>query len=241
MLMTPARQQRKASKTCKLNWRNKKQPAAVAPRKGNCATGCHFRPYSFASSPFDDFADSKNSTRQTECQGVSAPPHGRPPTTGCIESRRDDGNSQEISSLKQRWPNQRRFSKGKTCNQRNASRGKLSPKPVTSAALQPISIAASPPPAFPRIGDAPWAFRPFRSHRRPRLGPFALSTRISPAASRPSAFPSRSALRHRAFRLPPFPTPHTHTFRNLWMPVPHRPSRGLWLFNIFRHYGVCAA
>lgn len=123
----------------------------------------------------------------------------------------------------------------------NTSRGKLSPKPVASAALQPISIAASPPPAFPRIGDAPWAFRPFRSHRSPGLGPFALSARISPAASRPSAFPSRSALRPRDSRLPPFPTPRTHTFRNLWIPLPHRRARGLWLFNIFRHYDVCAA
>lgn len=69
MLMTPARLQRRANKICKLNWRNKKQPAAVAPRKGNCATGCHFRPYSFASSPFDDFADMKNITRKTVCQG----------------------------------------------------------------------------------------------------------------------------------------------------------------------------
>ena len=62
----------------------------------------------------------------------------------------------------------------------NTSRGKLSPKPVASAALQPISIAASPPPAFPRIGDAPWAFRPFRSHRSPGLGPFALSPESAP-------------------------------------------------------------
>lgn len=87
----------------------------------------------------------------------------------------------------------------------NTPRGKLSPNTVTSAALQPIGIAASPPPAFPRIGDAPWAFRPFRSHRRPGLEPFALSARISPAASRPSAFPSRSALRPRAPRPSPSP------------------------------------
>ena len=95
MLMTPARQQRKASKTCKPNWRNKKQPAAVAPRKGNCATGCHFRPYSFASSPFDDFADMKNITRKTVCQGVSAPPHGRPPTIGCAKSLKDDAGMRQ--------------------------------------------------------------------------------------------------------------------------------------------------
>lgn len=78
MLMTPARLQRKASKICKLNWRNKKQPAAVAPRKGNCATGCHFRPYSFASSPFDDFADMKNITRKTVCQGCPPLPMAGP-------------------------------------------------------------------------------------------------------------------------------------------------------------------
>ena len=88
MLMTPARQQRKASKTCKLNWRNKKQPAAVAPRKGNCATGCHFRPYSFASSPFDDFAEMKNSTRKIVCQPLSAPPLDGPPTTAEITFRK---------------------------------------------------------------------------------------------------------------------------------------------------------
>ena len=34
MLMTPARRQGAASKTCKLNWRIKKQPAAVAPWMG---------------------------------------------------------------------------------------------------------------------------------------------------------------------------------------------------------------
>ena len=89
MLMTPARQQRKASKTCKLNRRIKKQPAAVAPRKGNCATGCHFRPYSFASSPFDDFADLKHSTRKIACQPLSAPPLDGPPTTAEIAFRKD--------------------------------------------------------------------------------------------------------------------------------------------------------
>ncbi len=62
----------------------------------------------------------------------------------------------------------------------NTPRGKFSPKPVASTALQPISIAASPPPAFPRISDAPWAFRPFRSHRRPGLGSFALSPGSAP-------------------------------------------------------------
>ena len=34
MLMTPARRQSAASKTCKLNWRIKKQPAAVVPWMG---------------------------------------------------------------------------------------------------------------------------------------------------------------------------------------------------------------
>ena len=87
MLMTPARQQRKASITCKLNWRIKKQPAAVVPRKGNFATGCHFRPYSFASSPFDDFAKMKNSTRKIACQPLSAPPLDGPPTTAEIAFR----------------------------------------------------------------------------------------------------------------------------------------------------------
>ena len=87
MLMTPAHLQRRASKICKLNWRNKKQPAAVAPRKGNCATGCHFRPYSFASSPFDDFAEMKNSTRKIACQPLSAPPLDGPPTTAEVAFR----------------------------------------------------------------------------------------------------------------------------------------------------------
>ena len=109
MLMTPARQQRKASKTCKPNWRNKKQPAAVAPRKGNCATGCHFRPYSFASSPFDDFADMKNITRKTVCQGVSAPPHGRPPTTGCINSPKGRTDTWGEPSDNQKTPRQHAF------------------------------------------------------------------------------------------------------------------------------------
>lgn len=102
MLMTPARLQRKASKICKLNWRNKKQPAAVAPRKGNCATGCHFRPYSFASSPFDDFADMKNITRKTVCQGCPPlpmagplPPVATTPPKGDASARKQSPDSQE--------------------------------------------------------------------------------------------------------------------------------------------------
>lgn len=58
---------------------------------GNCAAGCHFRPYSFASSPFDDFAEMKNSTRKIVCQHLSAPPLDGPPTMadrGLAESER---------------------------------------------------------------------------------------------------------------------------------------------------------
>ena len=55
---------------------------------GNCAAGCHFRPYSFASSPFDDFAEMKNSTRKIVCQHLSAPPLDGPPTTAEIAFRK---------------------------------------------------------------------------------------------------------------------------------------------------------
>ena len=46
---------------------------------GNCATGCHFRPYSFASSSFDDFAEMKNSTRKNVCQHLVGPSPWQPP------------------------------------------------------------------------------------------------------------------------------------------------------------------
>ena len=124
MLMTPARLQRRASKICKLNWRNKKQPAAVAPRKGNCATGCHFRPYSFASSPFDDFADLKNIMRKIVCQGVSAPPHGRPPTTGCINSPKGRTGTRGKPLDNQETPRQHAF-----LQQRSRTRQRTIPNP----------------------------------------------------------------------------------------------------------------
>ena len=53
---------------------NKKAASCSGFRMGNRAAGCHFRPYSFASSPFDDFAEMKNSTRKIVCQPLSAPP-----------------------------------------------------------------------------------------------------------------------------------------------------------------------
>ena len=164
MLVTPARQQRKASKTCKLNRRIKKQPAAVAPRKGNCATGCHFRPYSFASSPFDDFADSKNSTRQTNCQGVSAPPHGRPPTTGCINSPKGRTDTWDEPPDNQETPCQHAFLQQMS---RTRQRAIPSQNPIFRHPYN--SLVSSP--------------------RTPRLRPL--------------------------------PAVRTHTFRNLWIPVPH--------------------
>lgn len=106
----------------------------------------------------------------------------------------------------------------------NTPWGKLSPKPVASAALQPISIAASPPPAFPRIGDAPWAFRPFRSHRRTSLGPFALSPRSAPQLHALRPFhPGQRCGRALSRRHSPSPlvsphaiTPRPHSSRELW-------------------------
>mgnify|MGYP004524110427 CR=1 FL=1 len=70
---------------------NKKAASCSGFRMGNRAAGCHFRPYSFASSPFDDFADMKNSTRKIVCQPLSAPPLDGPPTTahpGLPEARK---------------------------------------------------------------------------------------------------------------------------------------------------------
>lgn len=67
---------------------NKKAASCSGFRMGNRAAGCHFRPYSFASSPFDDFADMKNSTRKIVCQPLSAPPLVGPPTTAEIAFRK---------------------------------------------------------------------------------------------------------------------------------------------------------
>lgn len=67
---------------------NKKVASCSGFRMGNRAAGCHFRPYSFASSPFDDFADMKNSTRKIACQPLSAPPLDGPPTTAEIAFRK---------------------------------------------------------------------------------------------------------------------------------------------------------
>ena len=55
----------------------------MVPRMGNRAAGCHFRPYSFASSPFDDFADMQNSTRKN-CMSTPCRPL---PLTGPRPSR----------------------------------------------------------------------------------------------------------------------------------------------------------
>lgn len=167
MLMTPARLQRRASKICKLNWRNKKQPAAVVPRKGNCATGCHFRPYSFASSPFDDFADMKNITRKIVCQGVSAPPHGRPPTTGCVDSLKDDASMRKQPPDNQETPRQHAF-------------------PCKASAMRRGAIPS-----------------PNQTFRHPYNSP----------VSRP-----------RTPRPPPLLAVCTHTFRNLWIPPPHKST-----------------
>lgn len=67
---------------------------------GNRAAGCHFRPYSFASSPFDDFAEMKNSTRKNVCQHLvspspwQAPDHRRsqPCRIGKGQAKRPPGN-----------------------------------------------------------------------------------------------------------------------------------------------------
>lgn len=167
MLMTPARLQRWASKICKLNWRNKKQPAAVAPRMGNCATGCHFRPYSFASSPFDDFANMENITQKTVCQALSAPPLGRPPTIGCAKSLKDDaGMRQTLPIVKKHHVNT------PFCRKRT------------------------------HYGEG-WS---------PSLNPMLGHPYNSPL-SRP-----------RAPYAPPLFAPRTHTFRNLWIPPPHRST-----------------
>lgn len=151
--MTPARQQCKASKTCKLNWRNKKQPAAVVPRKGNCATGCHFRPYSFASSPFDDFAEMKNIMRKTVCQALSAPPLGRPPTTGCTKSPNSDAGTWANPPNSHKTPRQRPFPQ-----KANSLRRRAIPSPNTT-----LRHPYNSPLSRPRTPCTPSLFAP-RTH-----------------------------------------------------------------------------
>ena len=99
---------------------NKKAASCSGSLDGNCATGCHFRPYSFASSPFDDFADMKNITRKTVCQGVSAPPHGRPPTTGCINSPKGRTDTWDEPPDNQETPRQHGFPHKESATRRRA-------------------------------------------------------------------------------------------------------------------------
>ena len=77
---------------------NKKAASCSGFRMGNRAAGCHFRPYSFASSPFDDFAEMKNSTRKIVCQHLSAPPLDGPPTTAEIAFRKGSKGSKGTRS-----------------------------------------------------------------------------------------------------------------------------------------------
>ena len=77
---------------------NKKAASCSGFRMGNRAAGCHFRPYSFASSPFDDFADMKNSTRKIVCQPLSAPPLDGPPTMAEIAFRKGSKGSKGTRS-----------------------------------------------------------------------------------------------------------------------------------------------
>ena len=128
-----------------------------------------------------------------------------------------------ISSRKTKWPNQRRFSKMEAQNRRihhgaNSRKTRCVGSPTTH---QHRGLATTGFPSNQRrsLGLSPL---PLASPPRPRV--LRSFPRISPAASRPSDFPSRSALLPRDSRLPPFPTPRTHTIRNLWIPVPHRPS-----------------
>ena len=141
MLMTPARLQRRASKICKLNWRNKKQPAAVAPRKGNCATGCHFRPYSFASSPFDDFADMKNITRKTVCQGCLPLPMAGPlPPVATTPPKAMQAHENNLPIAKKRHVSMLFCAKQAQCGE-----GRSQPKSDIPASLQLPVVAPSHP------------------------------------------------------------------------------------------------
>lgn len=81
---------------------NKKAASCSGSRMGNRAAGCHFRPYSFASSPFDDFAEMKNSTRKIACQPLSAPPLDGPPTTANPDLR-EGGKGSRRSLLTTRF------------------------------------------------------------------------------------------------------------------------------------------
>ena len=82
---------------------------------GNRAAGCHFRPYSFASSPFDDFAEMKNSTRKnrmsTPCRPL--PLTGpRPSQIAALPNRKRAGEeaSRQPDSARSAPPKQSRKS-----------------------------------------------------------------------------------------------------------------------------------
>lgn len=171
MLMTPARRQCAASKTCKLNLRKKKAASCSGSLDGNCATGCHFRPYSFASSPFDDFADMKNITRKTVCQHLSAPPLDGPPTTanhGLAESKR--GRRRSLPST--RFGRLRTPSEGEiqVAYLRNPTQGALHPRPEAPTSAQIPLPHQNYPPRRP-LADRVRILSPFASLLQPTRHP----------------------------------------------------------------------
>ena len=109
---------------------NKKAASCSGSRMGNRAAGCHFRPYSFASSPFDDFANMKNSTRKIACQPLSAPPLGGPPTTANPDLR-EGGMGRRRSLPSTRFDRLRTPSEGEiqVAYLRNSTERALHPRP----------------------------------------------------------------------------------------------------------------
>lgn len=144
----------------------------MVPCVGNCAAGCHFRPCSFASSPFDDFAEMKNSTRKNVCQHVVgpspwlAPDHrrSRPCRIGKGQAKKPPGNPFQPG------PHPSSNQGNRAAYLRKSTQGALHPKPeapvsahipcrdktIRSAALQRTGIASSrPSPPFSNPPDIP--------------------------------------------------------------------------------------
>lgn len=133
----------------------------MVPRMGNRAAGCHFRPYSFASSPFDDFAEMKNSTRKNVCQHLvrpspwQAPDHrkSQPCRIGKGQAKRPPGNPIQPGPYPQAIKEKGR----RTCANRRKGRCIRNPRRQYLRTSPAASKPSAPPPC-----------------RRPEPHPFAL-------------------------------------------------------------------
>ena len=163
MLMTPRSPARQGEQNLQAELENKKkQPAAVVPCVGNCAAGCHFRPCSFASSPFDDFAEMKNSTRKNVCQHVVgpspwlAPDHrrSRPCRIGKGQAKKPPGNPFQLGAHPQTTKRTRQH----TCANRRKGRciRNLRRQHLRTS---PAAAKLSAPPPFSRPEPHPFALR----------------------------------------------------------------------------------